>query len=130
MQVLTRVVAAVQVALVLPAALFLTAVLVGTGDAPQYGLARIAQRIVMWYSARMWTLWLLLLALPFVVLIAGCVTLRRSWNRHIELPQQGVRYVARAIGYYSDVRHMLGIGGWGSGIGDWEFVRASQVPNP
>ena len=75
-----------QLALIFPAALFLTAVLVAAGDAPQYELARVAQRIVMWYSARMWTLWLLLLALPFAVLVTGCATLLRSWNRDVELP--------------------------------------------
>ena len=64
----------------------MTAVLVAAGDAPQYELARIAQRIVMWYSARMWTLWLLLLALPFAVLVTGSATLLRSWNHDVELP--------------------------------------------
>ena len=86
MRRLTRVVAAMQLTLILPAALFMTAVLVAAGDAPQYDLARIAQRIVMWYSARMWTLWLLLLALPFAVLVTGCATLLRSWNHDVELP--------------------------------------------
>ena len=65
MSKLIRFVAAMELALIFPAALFMTAVLVAAGDAPQYDLARIAQRIVMWYSARMWTLWLLLLALKF-----------------------------------------------------------------
>lgn len=64
MRILARLTAATQLALIFPAALFMTAVLVGAGDAPQYELARVAQRIVMWYSARIWTLWLLLLALP------------------------------------------------------------------
>jgi hypothetical protein len=86
MRRLTRVVAAMQLTLMLPAALFMTAVLVAAGDAPQYDLARIAQRIVMWYSARMWTLWLLLLALPFAVLVTGSATLLRSWNHDVELP--------------------------------------------
>jgi hypothetical protein len=83
----TRVIAVMQVSLILPAALFLTAVLVGAGDAPQYGLARIAQQIVSWYAARIWTLWLLLLALPGAVLLSGCVTLLRSWNRRAPLPR-------------------------------------------
>jgi hypothetical protein len=84
MRTLTRVVAAIQLTLILPAALFLGAVLVAAGDAPQYDLARIAQRLVLWYSARMWTLWLLLLALPFAVLVTGCATLLRSWNYDAE----------------------------------------------
>ncbi len=86
MRTLTRLIAALQLALIFPAALFLAAVLVGTGGAPQYGLAHVAQRIVTWYSARMWTLWLLLLALPLAVLVTGCATLLRSWNQGAELP--------------------------------------------
>lgn len=85
MRTQTRFVAAMQLALIFPAAFFITAVLVAAGDAPQYDLARIAQRIVVWYSARMWTLWLLLLALPFAVLVTGCATLLRSWNHDVEL---------------------------------------------
>jgi hypothetical protein len=87
MRTLIRVVAATQLALILPAALFLTAVLVAAGEAPQHDLARVAQRIVMWYSARMWTLWLLLLALPLAVLATGCATLVRGWNPDVELPR-------------------------------------------
>lgn len=86
MRTLTRLIAAMQLALIIPAALFLTAVLVSAGDAPQYDLARVAQGIVKWYSARTWTLWLLLLALPLAVLVTGCATLLRSWNHGAELP--------------------------------------------
>lgn len=75
---LTRVVAAMQLALILPAALFLTSVLVAAGDPPQYELAHVAQRIVTWYAGRGWTLFLLLLALPLAVLVTGCVTLLRG----------------------------------------------------
>jgi hypothetical protein len=81
-----RIIAAIQLFLIVPAALFMTAVLIAAGDAPKYDLARIAQRIVIWYSGRMWTLWLLLLALPCVVLIAGCATLLAVWNHEIEVP--------------------------------------------
>jgi hypothetical protein len=81
---LIRVVAAAQLALIFPAALFLTSVLVGAGDPPQYELARIAQRIVRWYSGRIWTLWLLLLALPFAVLVTGCATVLSSWNQNVD----------------------------------------------
>ena len=87
MRTLIRFVAAMQLTLIFPAALFMTAVLVAAGDAPQYDLAHIAQRIVMWYSARTWTLWLLLLALPFAVLVTGCSTLLQSWNHDLEPPR-------------------------------------------
>jgi hypothetical protein len=60
----TRIIAAMQLVLIVPAALFMTAVLAG----------------------RIWTLWLLLLALPCAVLIAGCATLLAAWNHDIEVP--------------------------------------------
>ena len=40
-----------------------------------------AQQIVMWYAARPWTLWFLLIALPFAVLLTGCLTLARGVRR-------------------------------------------------
>jgi hypothetical protein len=92
----TRVVAAMQLALILPASLFMSAVLVGAGDA-KYDLARVAHRIVMWYAARMWTLWLLLLVLPLAVLLAGCATLLRSWNHDVQLPPTARQSLASVI---------------------------------
>lgn len=83
-----------QLALVVPAALFLTAVLVASGRGPQYDLARFAQRIVMWYSARIWTLWLLLLALPFAALLTGGATLLGRWNRDFGLPHNARQSLA------------------------------------
>ena len=97
MRTLTRVVAAMQLALIFPAALFMTAVLVAAGDAPQYDLARIAQRVVIWYSGRMWTLWLLLLAMPLAVLVIGCATLLRSWIRDVELPHTARQSLATLV---------------------------------
>jgi len=81
----TRFIAALELALIFPAALFMTALL-GRNLQPQhYELAVTAQRIVMWYSARMWTLWVLLLALPIAVLFIGCSTMLRVWKRNAEL---------------------------------------------
>ena len=97
MRTVIRLVTAMQLALLLPAALFMTAVLVSAGDAPQYDLARIAQRVVMWYSARLWTLWLLLLALPFAVLVSGAVTLARLWDRDLELPRAARQSLATMV---------------------------------
>ena len=89
-----RFVAAMQLTLIFPAALFLTAVFVSAGHNPQYDLGGIAQGVVMWYSARMWTLPLLLMALPLAVLIIGCGTLLRSWNQYGELPHPTRRLLA------------------------------------
>ena len=87
MRTLIRLVAGLQFALIFPAALFLTSVLVASGDERQYDLGVFAHEIVSWYSGRMWTLWLLLIALPFVVFVTGCATLTSSWNYSVESPQ-------------------------------------------
>jgi len=65
----------VQLALIVPAALFLLAV--STRGLGSLGgeLAQIAQAIVTWYSARIWTLWVLLLALPICAFLIGGVAL-------------------------------------------------------
>jgi len=79
-----RLVAILQTVLILPAMLFLTSVLVGAGDPPQYELAHVARRVVAWYAGRTWTLGLLLLLLPFVALVAGGATVLRGWQGDTE----------------------------------------------
>jgi len=73
--------AVLDLVLIFPAALFMAALVIR--HLPQHEMANGAQRIVMWYAGRLWTLWVLLLALPFMVLIAGCVALVRD---RIETP--------------------------------------------
>jgi hypothetical protein len=63
--------ACLQVLLILPALLFLGAVVLRNIQLLHTG----AQQIVMWYAVRMWTLWILLLALPVMVFATGCATL-------------------------------------------------------
>ncbi len=81
----TRAIAVIEVLLLSPAALFMAA-LVLRNLPLQYQLAHGAQELVMWYAGRVWTLWVLLLALPLTVLVTGCATLAHSWNREIALP--------------------------------------------
>ena len=81
-----RAVAAGQVLLILPAVLFMGAIVVRNLQLPQYEPAHTSQRIVMWYSARQWTLWVLPIALPLAVLVAGCLTLLSGWN-DVERPK-------------------------------------------
>jgi hypothetical protein len=75
MRTLTRAIAVMELALIFPAALFMMALVVRDLAPLQLEAAQIAARIVTWYSARMWTLWLLLLAMPLAVLITGCSAL-------------------------------------------------------
>ena len=77
----TRIIAALQLVLLFPAVLFMTSLVVRELQPQQYEPAHSAQQVVMWYAARMWSLWILLLALPIAVLVTGCATLLRNWNR-------------------------------------------------
>jgi hypothetical protein len=88
----TRAIAALELVLICPAALFMTALVVRNLQPLQSEPAHTAQQLVMWYAGRMWTLWVLLLVLPFTVLVTGCATLLRSWNQDTELPHT-VRYL-------------------------------------
>ena len=68
-------VAVVQLALILPAALFLLAVSARGAGLLEFEPSQIAQAIVTWYSGRVWTLWILLLALPISAFLMGGTTL-------------------------------------------------------
>jgi hypothetical protein len=48
----------------------------------------------MWYAARMWSLWILLLALPITVLVTGGAALLRNWNRDTALPSTARQLLA------------------------------------
>jgi len=74
-----------QVVLIMPAALFMASLLLRTVGALQSEPARTAQQIVSWYSERLWTLWVLLIALPLVVLGVGCAALLRGWKEDPDL---------------------------------------------
>jgi hypothetical protein len=68
-----------ELVLLFPAALFMTAVIVRNFQPLQYEPAHTAQMIVTWYAGRVWTLWVLLIGLPFTALVIGCVTLVWNW---------------------------------------------------
>ena len=61
--------AVIHALLITPAALFIGAVVLRRVPA----LQDTAQGLVLLYAGRGWTLWLLLLALPMVVLTSGCI---------------------------------------------------------
>jgi hypothetical protein len=82
----TRIIAVMELVLIFPAALFMTALALRNLAPLPNEPARIAQQLVMWYAGRIWTLWVLLLGLPFVVLVSGSAEMLRSWSRGIVLP--------------------------------------------
>jgi hypothetical protein len=88
MHLLKRAIAATELLLIFPAALFMTALFVRNLQPQQYEPAHTAQRIVTWYAARPGVgLWLLLIALPMAVLVSGCGTLLHRWSDEVELRQ-------------------------------------------
>ena len=86
MKTILRSVAALELLFVFPAVLFMTALFARNVQPPQYEPAHTAQRIVNWYAARPHTgLWVLLFALPTMVVVIGSATLMREWRRNQEL---------------------------------------------
>jgi ABC-type Fe3+-siderophore transport system permease subunit len=80
-----RLIATAELVLILPAVLFMSALVVRSLPPLQYELARSAQHLVMWYTGRIWTLWVFLLGLPLIALVTGCAALLYNWNHDLAL---------------------------------------------
>ena len=87
MKTLKRTLAAAELVLIFPAGLFMTALFVRNVQPEQYQPAHAAAQIVTCYAkGPVWlTLWTLMMALPFAVLVIGGATLVRNWRRDAEL---------------------------------------------
>jgi hypothetical protein len=86
MKTLRRSLAALELLLVLPAALFMTSLFVRSIQPQQFEPAHTAQLIVEWFAARPHIgLWILLIALPLAVLTIGAATLLRAWRNDATL---------------------------------------------
>ncbi len=95
MKTILRPIAAAELLLVAPAALFMTALFVRNLQPQQFEPAHTAARIVDLYASSTHVgLWLLMIAMPLVVLIAGCVTLARTWHADSALRQAAQQAVA------------------------------------
>jgi hypothetical protein len=94
MKMIRRTLATLEVLLIFPAALFMTALFVRSAQPQQFEPAHTAQRIVDWYAARTHVgLWLFLMAFPLAVLVIGCVSLLRNWRSDAELRQAATECV-------------------------------------
>jgi hypothetical protein len=89
MKSLKRAIAATELLLIFPAALFMTALFLREIQPEQFEPAHTAKLIVNWYATGpVWlTLWILLMAMPLAVLVIGGATLLRSWKNDAELRQ-------------------------------------------
>jgi hypothetical protein len=94
MRVTEHLVAALQLLLICPAVLFMGSLVVRNLSALQNEPAHTAQQIVIWYAGRMWTLWALLIALPFGVLVTGCIMFARSWSNDLRVPKAAQQMLA------------------------------------
>lgn len=86
MKSILRALATLELVLIFPASLFMTALFVRNVQPQEVEPAHTAQRIVEWFAARTHVgLWLLLMAFPLAVLVIGCISLARSWRFRPEL---------------------------------------------
>jgi ABC-type Fe3+ transport system permease subunit len=87
--------AATEVLLIFPAALFMAALFLRNVQPLQYEPAHAAQQIVNWYAGRPQIgLWAFLIALPLTVLVTGGATLFRRWSDDSELREAAQRTLA------------------------------------
>src|SRR3954463_14476348 len=92
MNAVKRTLATMELLLVLPAALFMTALFVRNLQPAPYEPAQTARRLVEWFSARpLLGLDVFLIALPFAAFVIGCATVLRSWRSDTELRQAAMK---------------------------------------
>jgi hypothetical protein len=95
MKTILRPLAAAEILLIAPAALFIAALMVRSFQPNQYEPAHTAARIVALYaSSTRIGLWLLMMALPFIVLVAGCMALAAAWRADAALRQAAHQVLA------------------------------------
>ena len=99
-----RKLAALESLLIAPAMLFMAALVTRYLHFPSP-----AQQIIDWYAHRMWTLWVLLLALPLIVLLTGCGALRIQQTKSIQRAPRAIYATTVAAGVIVTVvvLHML-----------------------
>jgi len=103
----TRVIAAVEVALIAPATLFMFALFMRNVQPLEYETARTAAGLVAWYAGRIWTLWILLMAFPLIAFVSGVRMLHTSWSRDAEL-QAALRVLLSIARRYGDALLVAG----------------------
>jgi len=83
-----RSIAAIELLLVCPAVLFMTALFVRNLQPPPYEPAQSARRLVDWFSARPFLcLDIFLIALPFAAFVIGSISVVRGWRSDAQLRQ-------------------------------------------
>ena len=92
-----RTIAATELVLVFPAALFMIALFARNLQPEHYEPAHAARRLVEWFSARPHLgLDLFLIAMPFAALVIGCATVLLGWRSDAGLRQAALQTLAAA----------------------------------
>jgi hypothetical protein len=92
MNTIQRAIATIELLLVLPAALFMTALFVRNLQPAPYEPAETGRRLVEWFSARpLLGLDVFLIALPLAAFVIGGATVLRSWRSDAELRRAALR---------------------------------------
>jgi len=95
MSTIKRTIAAAELLLVFPAALFMTALFMRNVQPEPYEPARSARRLVDWFSAHPHLgLDVSLIAMPLAALVLGCATVLRAWRNDAELRQAALATIA------------------------------------
>jgi hypothetical protein len=95
MNTIKRTIATIELLLVFPAVLFMTALFVRNLQPPPYEPAQTARHVIDWFSARPFLgLDIFLIALPFAVFVIGCATVLRSWRSDAPFRQAALQTLA------------------------------------
>jgi len=99
---LDRTIAAAELVLLFPSALFMTALFVRNLTPVQNEPAHTAERIVMLYASSLHIgLWVMLIGLPLVVLAIGSATLLRQWSDDASLRQATIQTLVSIRGHFA-----------------------------
>ena len=97
MNTIRRTIATLELLLVFPGALFMSALFVRNLQPPHYEPAETARRLVDWFAGHtVLALYVFLMALPFAALVIGCAAVYRAWRTDAQL-RQAARQTFAAI---------------------------------
>ena len=95
MNTLRRSIATLELVLIFPGALFMTALFVRNIQPPPYEPAQTARRLVDWFAGHtVLALYVFLMALPLAAFVIGCVTVLRTWRTDVQLRQAALQTLA------------------------------------
>jgi ABC-type Fe3+ transport system permease subunit len=97
-----RALAAAELLLVFPAALFMTSLFVRDVQPPQFEPAQTARRIVEWFSGHIVLgMGVFLIGLPLLALVIGCAAVAHGWRADPGLRQAALDVLAAVRAHFA-----------------------------